>query len=55
MVKGLDGVMGGSRFNSQCGQKRKKIFTYKKGIYNSIGPRHIVVMPLENDNISDQK
>ena len=38
MVKKWDGVMGGSRFDSQCGPKRKKkkekakTFTYKKVI-----------------------
>ena len=31
MVKGWDEVMGGSRFECKCGQKRK--FNYEKKIY----------------------
>ena len=30
MAKGWDGVMGGSRFNSQCEKKKKKKFTNQK-------------------------
>ena len=30
MVKGWGGVMEGSKFKTQCGQKKKKIFTNQK-------------------------
>ena len=53
MVKGLDGVMGGSKFESQCGKKinrKKHLLTKEKKSYNLWKPhlQNILQVSMKN-------